>query len=694
MYYRNPLSEKRKFFLQNAFAPRFHLDEEAVKGVSSEELKVRQARLSELLSYLSQADPSHSGKYVMWIAKLYFKETIQFPEDINKINQRLTQFDSIKGQLPPESRDINCFKTYGQLAETIDEHTGVSKRESVRISTAEGQEVLFNYDIDASSVSSQIAGGSKKFTVVKVTTSEAATVLARHTDWCIKDPSWSKGYLEWGPFYFIDKRTINGQKRYVLAWHGKCNRRQEQFQKYLKFIKLIESRGHCLLCKEKSEAGSISCINHYEDLQMLVADTTRYYEFNETLNDDLWLLESYPQLVQILKDFMGSTCNSRYDIMNVYDEDLKEENPKQYQEIFPILKKLFAPDVSEPRKNLLSYYELGPGIDEDWKQQLLASKDPTKLVDYFEYLVDLEKEKKGIEEPHAGQGRRRRGRGRKRKRRGGKAAPAPKLTLRRWKEAEKHIFTDYQQAARYYTLIYRYISKSDDAALRVLGAALEVPSELPELDIFGQLPLTENWRGRNLKNTRVGLAATKARKKVKLKGQIVKMQQQIAALDETFQLKFDRVDALMVKHSASQEKRRGVLATAALAAEEKLADGASLYRTLAPLVMKFRNAYDHFDVDDFEPTHPAELYLTDLINYYGKGMVIVPEIIFSSKVTVPSRLVAAGEFIDNIHKYIKPKARRKHKNYKAERMKKALDKLGKFARAANSAVNRMRRRRF
>jgi hypothetical protein len=679
MYYRNPLSEKRKFYLQSAFAPRFDLDEEAVKGVSGDELKVRQDRLNQLLSFISQADPSHSGKYAMWIAKLYFKETIQFPEDIDKINQRLTQFESIKRLLPPQDRDINRFKTYGQLARTIDEHTGVSKRESVRLLTTEGQEILFETD---------------KFVVIKVTTQEAATALAKHTEWCIKDPAWGKGYLEWGPFYFIDKLTHkkSTQERYALAWHGKCSKRYDQYHKYKKFIELAEKRGVCILCSEQSEPHSVSCIKHYSELQDLVNETALNYGGFNTEMISGWFTnwfadesDEYAPLKEIFEEFTSnSDCSSRYDVMNVYDEELKDADRQGYQIILPILRKLFEPDVYSSREALLSYYkEIEPGEDKIWEEKLLALKDPTKLVDYYAHLVEQWKLQAGVSE------KRIRGRRRKRKRKARKKVKP--LGLPRWKAAEKYIFTDYEQAARYYTMLHPHINENEDRELRQLGAELKFTAELPEFDTtfsswYGQ-DFPRHWRRSDLRKRKAGIRRSKHTTKNKLEAQKAKIDQQLGALDETYQLKYDRIDGLLDRHAEKEEKKKDAVFAKIKMAEKKLADGAPIYETLVPVIRNLLRTYGSFEVEEYETSNPIQLYLIGLINYYNKGIVVVPA--FGN--TIPLRLVAAEEFVTNFWRYVKRRRKRKSRRRRITRQRReevALEKLGRFARAANRAINR------
>jgi hypothetical protein len=690
MYYRNPLSEKRKFFLEQQFARRFELDEEAIENISKAELKKRQTKLDQLLDWLGEADPTHTGKFAMWIATRYFKEMIQFPEDLDKVNQRLALFETVKQQLPPENRDINRYKSYGQLAKMLDEHTGVSKREAVRISAREGQEILFD---------------EGPYTVIKVTSQEAATALARHTEWCVKDPSWGGGYLEWGPLYFIDKNN----RRFALAWHGHCDKRYEQYEKFQEFYRLTKERQECMICgqTEAYVPGSVSCAQHYRSLQEF-----EYYNSYETFNHDAtkeaWFIEDHPELKAKLQDFLSSSdCESRYDVLNTYDDPLEDD---EYQDILPILVQIFTPNIALTHRRVLTHFYEGVRVggkdqrgNKEIEKQLLATKDPAKIVDYFAYLVKEKKEHAGID----GYGSaRRRWRRRLRRRKGikRKDKKPPTLRLQRWKQAEKIIFTDFQQAGRYYAVMHGHLSKEDENELRRLGADLDFTAQLPkslsQIDTLEQIPEEgRDWRRYSLEGNQKRLHEKKQKKRASLRARIEKAQSEIDELDEVYSPRLDKAAAKLQKYELKKNRDKKLLAASIKKMEMKLEQGAPIYQTLIPLAKKLKAT---FNVDPDGPPgfdeekrqhdyHPVNQYLLDLVNYYSKGMVEIPAYTPGISGEKPI-LLSAEDFVENLWNYI-PRKRRKRASEKARKDKKALKKLGKHVRYANSVINTIRKAR-
>jgi hypothetical protein len=405
---RNPLSNKRRFFLEETYARRYRLDTDSLKGVSEKTVADRKAELSRLLDWLSEADPSVSGKYAMWIAKLHKKQLIQFPEDIEKINDRLQKFEKVKHLLPVEKRDINHYKTYGDLARVLDEHSGVGVREAVRVATAEGQEVIFD---------------KGKYRVIKVTTLEAASKLARNTEWCVKDPKWGITYLEWGPLYFIDK----GNKRYALAWRGRCDKRYERYTEFKKFVDASDSRGLCYFCQKTG------CRDSHDDASIESQDFIYAYEdYENGFNQQFTKEYVYPDkdTPQHLQDFVSrSECVSGYSVLGVYDDRLDLHEMRQ---IRPLLLMLFNIDIAtDSREELKDFYEsiLLTEPNKTVERSLLQHKDVSKILDYLEVAE----------------------------------------TSKRWKEAEKLIFQDAAKAAHYYMLIQDTLTERDKKDLRKLG---------------------------------------------------------------------------------------------------------------------------------------------------------------------------------------------------------------------------------
>ena len=86
-------------------------------------------------------DPSKNSAYITWILRMLKKGGLAGEEDGDKVKERLTQLVELKRkpQFPKDERDINAYKTYGDLAETLDEFQGVkTKGETKKEAQEEG----------------------------------------------------------------------------------------------------------------------------------------------------------------------------------------------------------------------------------------------------------------------------------------------------------------------------------------------------------------------------------------------------------------------------------------------------------------------------------------------------------------------------------------------------------------------------
>lgn len=178
---RNPLSDKRRALLQKRFA--------------------RYSNIDQLLDWVAEADPTHSGEYASWILQMQLDRQIIMPEDIEKVQNKLRLFAKVKPRMPVELRDINTYQSYGQLATTVDQYASI-ERLQVSAEEVSGIEILGEHRQEGN-----------RLTIIKVTTPRPATILAEGTEWCVKSPRFAKQYLESGPLYFIDLND----RRFLLA---------------------------------------------------------------------------------------------------------------------------------------------------------------------------------------------------------------------------------------------------------------------------------------------------------------------------------------------------------------------------------------------------------------------------------------------------------------------------------------------
>ena len=156
----------------------------------------------EQLEGMLPADPT-GGKYLTWIAKQVKLGQLRFPEDQQKVHQRLVQFDHLKRKPQfPDAKDLNQYKTYSQLAQTIEANLGIqTKGEVRRQKVTDGAKLLKEWDT-----------AGKHLAVYEITTFEAIDAMgAQQTDWCVKDEKYFNDYGP--PFYLL---TSNGKPSKLL----------------------------------------------------------------------------------------------------------------------------------------------------------------------------------------------------------------------------------------------------------------------------------------------------------------------------------------------------------------------------------------------------------------------------------------------------------------------------------------------
>lgn len=478
-YNHNPLSDKRRYFLEQNYARRFNLDEASLENVDKIEIAARKAKLNQLLDWLAEADPTISGKYAMWIGKLHKRNLIQFPEDIGKINDRLQKFELIKHTLPADKKDISVYKTYGELAKTLDQHSGIGIREAERIATSEGQEVILE------------EGG---FRVIKTTTQEATTKLARHTEWCVKDPSWGAGYLEWGPLYFIDKLNPDGtSSRFALAYAAICEPRRQQYKKFKEFIEDAQDKEICVGCLKPLNR----CFgDHFSD------EITSYADFND---DNVF--DNYDPVPEHLRPFFSHTsCYETYSVLDVYDDPLSDSDLRS---IMPIVIELLLPDLATVSRENLDYFYRAILLHRkspELEKRLLELGDPNKILDYYEQLVI---DKRG-----------------------------------RWRRIEPIVFRNAISAARYYEIIQDNLSVEDLREITTLGKSLPaVDKPIPKLPFANSSSrhLLTNYRRKKSK-TEEKIKGMRRRLRREKKAVVDKMARATAKNEKNYQNLLDAVD--------------------------------------------------------------------------------------------------------------------------------------------------------
>jgi hypothetical protein len=146
----------------------------------------------DIISIIEYDPTGNKGLYVPWILKLVSRGILKFPEDGEKVKETLTQFHTLKNA--PQftgNKDINSYKTYGDLAEAVNQNKEVkTKGQLNRTAIEQGMQVIYEDPV---------------YTIIKITTPQAAAKLCRDTKWCVKDPKFSKDYLSQGPLFMLER---------------------------------------------------------------------------------------------------------------------------------------------------------------------------------------------------------------------------------------------------------------------------------------------------------------------------------------------------------------------------------------------------------------------------------------------------------------------------------------------------------
>ena len=132
------LEEKMKFLIPLFDAKLLGLHEVEAEGAMSSD----EAKKGYIRNLAGEIDPTVSKEYMGWILKMIKNGNLRYPEDNEKYKDRLAKFDTLKKKpdFPKDKRDINSYKTYGQLVNIINEFSGVqTKGEVVRHQEVKGR---------------------------------------------------------------------------------------------------------------------------------------------------------------------------------------------------------------------------------------------------------------------------------------------------------------------------------------------------------------------------------------------------------------------------------------------------------------------------------------------------------------------------------------------------------------------------
>jgi hypothetical protein len=148
--------------------------------------------------------------YLEWISRLAQKNIVRMKEDDSKIIETLQLFDNLKNTNKIDKKDINQFKSYGDLVKYLAPFENQNVKEE-ELDTEGVETVLKNKNVE----------------VLKIETEQAASKLCKNTKWCIKNP---KSFKEHGPPFFMF--LLNG-KPYALL-HEKSGQFKDIYDNKIK----------------------------------------------------------------------------------------------------------------------------------------------------------------------------------------------------------------------------------------------------------------------------------------------------------------------------------------------------------------------------------------------------------------------------------------------------------------------------
>lgn len=134
-------------------------------------------------------DPTPTAVYITWLIKMAKSGIIRM-EDGDKYKEILARFTELKlkPQFPSQFKDINRFKSFGDLAEVVTRYNVKSKRESKKVAREEGIDLM------------EEMGEYKLYVVTKA---EAAAKHFRETQWCVRVQGPFDNYGP--PYYYFTK---------------------------------------------------------------------------------------------------------------------------------------------------------------------------------------------------------------------------------------------------------------------------------------------------------------------------------------------------------------------------------------------------------------------------------------------------------------------------------------------------------
>ena len=205
--------------------------------------------------YFYAADPTRSGKYVLWLAKIQKKSIrgqdwhaeseLNFPEDILKVRDSLKLFEARKHLLSGKKKDINYYKTFAQFYEEfvskyqaeldeIDNERALSVLEEFY---EDDDYIVYKVGMDGPDKKERLrlrAQGARALRLPHAwgpgefdAKQKALMHISQPTNWCTRYPDQSRSYMNRDDLYiFYEKKNIKGESpasttpSYLLHTHS------------------------------------------------------------------------------------------------------------------------------------------------------------------------------------------------------------------------------------------------------------------------------------------------------------------------------------------------------------------------------------------------------------------------------------------------------------------------------------------
>jgi hypothetical protein len=168
--------------------------------------------------FANKADPTSKKTHTQWILNQYKAGKIK-QEDHLRINDVLSKFETHKGKLSPEQRDINRYKSLSDVEDAVKPHLGTTtKRQQKKAIKSEGADLVHNDE-------------ERGVTVHHIKTEQAACSYGAGTKWCTagKKDNMFNHYNEDGPMFVIQ----HGGRKY--QFHNKSKQFMDEKDNDVKF---------------------------------------------------------------------------------------------------------------------------------------------------------------------------------------------------------------------------------------------------------------------------------------------------------------------------------------------------------------------------------------------------------------------------------------------------------------------------